>query len=401
MSPEPMVISIPETDVLDLRGRLAATRWPVRVEGYGWDEGTDAGYLRDFVRYWAGSYDWRDREARMNAFSHHLAKVDGETVHFILAKGKGPRPVPLLLLHGWPSSFVQMLEIIPLLTAAGTDGTVAFDVIAASLPGYPFSGQPTRPGMGFARISDLMLRLMTGVLGYDRFAVRGSDQGGLVLRQLALRHPDRIIGLHRSGISPFAAAMPDDLDDDEVRYRREVALWAERETDYARLQAKRPETLVPALTDSPVGLAGWFLEKFQRWGDCREGLDACFGRDRLIDNLSLHWFTGSAASATRLYREAALEQDSDGRVEVPTAIMMPLHDGVTVPAPRRWCERSYDVRRWTVMERGGHFPEWEQPALVASDIRAFFTELTTERDAPRPEPTFAETRGGPDVAPVL
>lgn len=370
-----MTIQIPEHDVADLRRRLRQTRWPPDVAGSGWAAGTDADYLRELVNYWATGYDWREREARLNRFSHFLVEVQGTTIHVIRAAGQGPNPLPLLLLQGWPSSFVQMLEIIPLLTEARDDGTPCFDVVAASLPGYPFSTMPAQPGMSFSRIADLMTELMVDQLGYPRFAARGSDQGGLVQQQIGLKYPHRLIGLHRSGITPFAHPMPADFSPEEIAYQQQVAAWAQVETTYARLQALRPETLTPALADSPVGLASWVLEKFQRWGDCPEGIDRAFGRDALLDNLSLHWFTGAGAAAIRLYREAALDPGLSGRVEVPTAVLMPLRDGVTVPAPRAWAERSYTVTRWTVLERGGHFPEWEVPHLVADDMRRFFADL--------------------------
>jgi pimeloyl-ACP methyl ester carboxylesterase len=228
--------------------------------------------------------------------------------------------------------------------------------------------------MSFSRIADLMSELMVEELGYNRFVARGSDQGGLVQQQIALKYPQHLIGLHRSGITPFANPLPAHLSPAEVDYQNKVAAWAQLETAYARLQALRPETLAPALADSPVGLASWFIEKFQRWGDCPEGIDQAFGRDRLLDNLSLHWFSGSGAASIRLYRESARDPGLSGRVEVPTAIMMPLHDGVTVPAPREWAERTFNVQRWTIMQRGGHFPEWEVPHEVATDIRQFVAE---------------------------
>ena len=376
MSLTPMTIRILSDDVADLRRRLQQTRWPPRVEPSGWAAGTDADYLHELAAYWATDYDWREREARLNRFSHFTTEVRGTTIHLIRASGQGPNPIPLLLMQGWPSSFVQMLDIIPLLTEARDDGTPCFDVVAASLPGYPFSAFPAQPGMSFSRIADLMTELMVEQLGYARFAARGSDQGGLVQQQIGLKHPDRLIGLHRSGITPFASPMPTDLSPEEVAYQQDVAAWAQVETAYARLQSGRPETLTPALTDSPIGLASWFIEKFQRWGDCPEGVDQAFGRDALLDNLSLHWFTGAGAAAIRLYREAALDPGMSGRVDVPTAILMPLRDGVTVPAPRVWAERSFNVQRWTILERGGHFPEWEVPHVVANDIRHFFAQVT-------------------------
>lgn len=375
MSIKPMKIEIPDSEVQDLRRRLRQTRWAPHVDGSGWAAGTDGAYLRALADYWATHYDWRAREVRLNRFDHFTAEVGGTNLHFIKAPGRGPSPVPLLLLQGWPSSFVQMLEIMPLLAEPRDDGTPCFDVIAASLPGYPFSDLPSAPGMSFSKIAELMTKLMVEELGYTRFAVRGSDQGALVHQQIGLKHPRRLIGIHRSGITPFASPMPGDLSLAEIEYQKQVGIWAQVETAYARLQALRPETLAPALADSPIALASWFIEKFQRWGDCDGDVDRAFGRDALLDNLSLHWFTGAGAAAIRLYREAALDPGLSGRVEVPTAILMPLKDGVTVPAPREWAERSFNVKRWTIMPRGGHFPEWEVPHVVANDIRRFFAEL--------------------------
>lgn len=376
MALKAMTIHVPEHEVAYLRLRLEQTRWPPTFGNSGWTAGTDIDYLRALVEYWTTQYNWREREARLNRFNHFIAEVDGTTIHFIHAAGQGANPVPLLLMQGWPSSFIQMLGIIPLLTEARDDGTPCFDVVAASLPGYLFSDIPVQPGMSFSRIADLMTALMVDELGYPRFAARGSDQGGLVQQQIGLKYPHRLIGLHRHGITPFANPMPTDLSLAEIEYQKRVAAWAQAETAYARLQSLRPETLTPALADSPIGLASWVVEKFQRWGDCAEGIDHTFGRDALLDNLSLHWFMGAGAASIRLYRESALDPGLSGRVEVSTAIMMPLRDGVTVPAPREWAERSYNVQRWTIMERGGHFPEWEIPHEVANDIRQFFSEIT-------------------------
>jgi pimeloyl-ACP methyl ester carboxylesterase len=373
--PEPFKIAIPEADILDLGARLQQSRWPAPIEPTDWDAGTDGDYLRGLVEYWRSDYNWREREALLNRFDHFVTEVQGTQLHFIKAAGRGPDPIPLLLMQGWPSSFVQMLEIIPLLTEARADGTPCFDLIVASLPGYPFTSFPSQAGMSFSRIAELMTELMVEQLGYARFGVRGSDQGGLVQQQIALKYPERLIGLHRSGITPFANPLPNDLSPAEQVYQQKVAVWAQLETAYARLQALRPETLAPALSDSPLALASWYLEKFQRWGDCRDGFEQTFGRDRLLDNLCLHWFTASGAASIRLYRESARDPGLAGRVEVPSAILMPLHDAVTVPAPREWAERSFNLKRWTIMERGGHFPEWERPHETAHDIRQFFADL--------------------------
>jgi pimeloyl-ACP methyl ester carboxylesterase len=367
---QPMQIHIPDEDIEDLQRRLRHTRWPSPVAGSNWADGTDGEYLRDLISYWQSRYNWREREALLNRLDHYQAEIDGSTIHFIHAAAQGPNPIPLLLMHGWPSSFIQMLPVIPLLTAARNDGTPCFELIIPALPGYPFTQSPH--GMSFPRMADIITKLMVDILGYKRFAARGSDQGALVQQQIGLKYPEHLIGVHRTGITPFISPLPADLSEEEQAYQQKVAAWAPQETLYARLQQSRPETLTPALADSPVALASWFIEKFQRWGDCSGDVDAHFGRDALLDNISLHWFTGSGAASIRLYREVMKELGLSGRIKVPSAIVMPLRDAVTVPAPRAWAERFYNVQRWTVMERGGHFSEWEIPDEIADDIRQFF-----------------------------
>jgi pimeloyl-ACP methyl ester carboxylesterase len=371
----PMRIHIPDEDIADLHRRLRHTRWPSPVEPSDWADGTDGDYLRDLISYWLSVYNWREREAKLNEWDHYQADIDGTQLHFIHAAGQGPNPIPLLLMHGWPSSFIQMLDIIPLLTADHGDGTPCFDVVAVSMPGYPFTQFPRKHGMSFARIAGIVTKLMVEVLGYKRFAARGSDQGALVQQQIGLQYPQHLIGLHRTGITPFFTPMPTDLSEAEKAYQQQVPAWSAQETVYARLQSLRPETLTPALADSPVALASWFIEKFQRWGDCSGDVDAHFGRDALLDNISLHWFTGAGAASIRLYLGLIRDLGLITRVTVPTAIIMPLRDAVTIPAPREWTERFYNVQRYTVMERGGHFSEWEVAEEVAEDIRAFFAGL--------------------------
>src|SRR5688572_15187764 len=260
---QPMQIHIPGKALKDLHRRLRQTRWPAPITGSNLADGTDGNYLRDLVNYWLHQYNWREREAKLNQFDHFTANIEGTTIHFIRAAGQGPNPIPLLLMQGWPSSFIQMLKIIPLLTQARNDGTPCFDVIVASLPGYPFTSFPREHGMSLARIADLIKKLMVDVLGYQKFAARGSDQGAMVQQQIGLKYPEHLIGLHRTGILPFANPMPTDLSEEEKAYQQKVAAWAQVEPIYAHLQGLRPETLTPALADSPVALASWMIEKFQ------------------------------------------------------------------------------------------------------------------------------------------
>lgn len=348
----PYTIDVPEAVVDDLRDRLRGTLWPDQVEGAGWAYGTDLEYLRGVVADWAG-FDWAARQEQLNTLPHVL--VDG--IHAVHQRSAEPEALPLVLLHGWPSSFVQMLPILPLLPD--------FHVVALSLPGYGFSARPTSAGMDVARIAGVVVDVMAQ-LGYDRFGARGSDLGAGVLQQLALTHPDRLVGLHLSGTNPYLGFVPDDLSDAEQEFVRRAQDWNQREMAYAMEHSSKPQTLAYALTDSPAGLAAWILEKFRTWSDVE------IDRADLLTNLTIYWVTRTIGSSMRLYYETARSTSAAwGRVTVPTGMAMSGAD--MFPTPREWAERSYDVVSWTELPRGGHFLEWEVPELVAEDLRTFFS----------------------------
>lgn len=368
----PYTIAIPEETVADLRQRLAATRWPDQIEGAGWSYGTDPDYLREVVEYWGNSYDWRESEQRLNALVQFRTTIDGFGVHFVHERGTGTRTVPLLLLNGWPSSIVQFQPVIPLLTAAGDDG-FSFDVVAPSLPGYGFSDRATEPGMNTARIGELLHGLMTETLGYERYAIRSSDLGAGVMSQIALAHPEAIIGLHTGGTNPWLMNVPDDLTPDEEQFVANAQEWNQREMGYAMEQSSKPQTLAYGLNDSPAGLAGWILEKFQRWSDNDGNLESRFSRDDLLANLTIYWATETIGSSMRLYYETIASPGAWGVADVPTAMLMSPHD--LFPTPRSWVERTGRVDRWTEIDEGGHFLEWEVPNLVDADLRAFVQPL--------------------------
>ncbi|GAA1948806.1 epoxide hydrolase [Nocardioides panacihumi] len=371
-------VDVPAAVVDDLRQRLRLTRWPDQIPGSGWSRGTDADYLRDVVDHWATDYDWPAAQNRLNAFRHLLVDVgdpEGAVVHVVHEKGEIDGALPVALLHGWPSSFVQMLPLLPLLTHPsrhGADAEDAFDVVALSLPGYGFSSRPTAPGWDLRRIAEAVLEVMTA-LGYDTFAARGSDLGAGVLQQLALGHPDRLRALHLSGTNPYLGPIPADLTDDEREFVAQAQDWNVREMAYAMEQSTKPQTLAFALNDSPAGLAAWILEKFNAWSDCRGDLESVYSRDDLLTNLTLYWVTETIGSSMRLYYEAANSTTAAyGRVEVPTGMAMSARD--MFPTPRSWAERSYNVTHWTEIPVGGHFLEWEVPNLVAIDMRDFFRD---------------------------
>jgi pimeloyl-ACP methyl ester carboxylesterase len=377
MTVEAYTVRIAQGALDDLRERLARTRWPDEVAGAGWEYGANLAYMRELLAYWRDGFDWRAREEALNRLAHFRASVEGFGIHFIHERGKGPDPLPLILLHGWPSSFVQMLKIIPLLTdpaGHGGDPADAFDVVVPSLPGYGFSDRPTAPGMSVGRIAGLFQTLMADELGYRRYAGRGTDLGAGVLAQLAVAHGDALIGAHYSGTNPYLGNdIPDDLTDEEREFVANAQRWMQTEMAYAMEHSSKPQTLAYGLNDSPAGLAAWIIEKFRRWSDCEGDLESVFTKDELLTNLTVYWATETIGSSIRLYYETARDPGGWGKSEVPTATLAFPRD--MFPTPRSWVERSGRVDRWTEAAKGGHFPEWEVPESVAEDIRAFFRPL--------------------------
>ncbi len=375
MTVQPFRIDVPQATLDDLQQRLERTRWPDEIPGIGWDYGADPAYMRELVAHWRNGFDWRAQEAALNQFDHFRAAVEGVGLHFIHQRGEGSGATPLLLLHGWPSSFVQMADIIPLLVdpvSHGGSGADAFDVVAVSLPGYGFSGIPAERGMSVARIAALIHRLMTETLGYDRYAARGSDLGAGVITQLALTHPESLIGIHLSGTNPYLMNVPSDLSPAEQAFVAKAQTWMQTEMAYAMEHASRPQTLAYGLNDSPVGLAAWIVEKFWRWSDHDGSLDTAFSKDQLLTNLTIYWATGTINSSMRLYYETVRDPGAWGRIDVPSAYLMTSKD--MFPTPREWVERTVRVDRWTEIDQGGHFLEWEVPEIVAQDLRTFFGE---------------------------
>ncbi|HET7036710.1 MAG TPA: epoxide hydrolase [Thermomicrobiaceae bacterium] len=374
---EPITIRVPQPTLDDLRDRLARVRWPDEVEGAGWDYGANLGFLKGLVAYWQDEFDWRAQEALLNRFAHFRAQIDGFGIHFIHERGQGPDPLPIIITHGWPSSFCQMLKLIPLLTDParhGGDPSDSFDIVVPSLPGFGFSDRPREPGMTGQRIAELWARLMTEALGYRRFAAAGGDLGSGVTRRLALACSDRVIGIHLTDVGYPTADRPD-FTDAERRYLRDVQEWSAREGAYAQLQATRPQTLAYGLNDSPVGLAAWIVEKFRAWSDCDGDVEQRFSKDELLTNITLYWATETINSSIRMYYEGRQGPplEPDQRIDVPAGVAI-FPKELTLP-PREWAQRSLRVQRWREMPRGGHFAAQEEPELLAAELRAFFRPL--------------------------
>jgi pimeloyl-ACP methyl ester carboxylesterase len=378
---QPFTVAIPQEALDDLHQRLSLTRWPDEIPGSGWTYGSNLTYMKELVRYWQTTFDWRRQEQRLNTFAHFHTTIDGTKIHFLHMRGNGPHPIPLLLTHGWPSSFVEMLKILPMLTDPaqyGGDPADAFDVVVPSLPGYGFSDRPLLPRMTDAQIAGMWKHLMTDVLGYARFAAHGGDVGGGVTCQLGRFYPQQVIGIHILNVSvlPHLGSDTPPLSEQESRFLADREHWDAEEGAYAHIQQTRPQTLAYGLNDSPVGLAAWIIEKFRAWSDCDGGVERRFSKDELLTNVSLYWLTQTINSSFGPYYTSGDESDTlrkGERVEVPCAFAL-FPKNLEHP-PRELAERGYNVQRWTQMPRGGHFPALEEPAFLAEDIRAFFRPL--------------------------
>ena len=380
-APTPFRLHVGDDVLADLESRLAHVRWPDEVPGNQWKYGTDLPYLKSLVEYWRERYDWRKQEAEFNRFSQYKVRLAGIEVHYIREEGKGPKPMPLLISHGWPGSVHEFHKIVPMLTDParfGGDAADAFTVVAPSLPGYTFSFTPNQQRFSVEQIAGAFAELMTGVLGYQRFAAQGGDWGAFVTSRLGYAYPQHLAGIHLNLLGLRRdTAMPENPTEDERRYFEQRAHWMKEETGYTWIQGTKPQTLAYALTDSPVGLAAWIVEKFHTWSDHQGNLDGYIGRDAMLTNIMLYWVTSAIGSSFWPYYarmhgpwpipDGARIQVPMGYAEFPKEILRP---------PRTLAEKMYaDIRRWTKMPKGGHFAALEQPELLAQEIREFFRPL--------------------------
>lgn len=379
MNISPFRPTLPDDVLGDLRARLERTRLPDDGADSAADLGMRAVEIRALIEKWR-AFDFRGFERAMAALPHFLADDARGRVHFFHRRGSGPVPFPLLLVHGWPGSFLEMLELAPMLAdpaAYGGDAADAFDVVVPSLPGYGYSDPPREPGAHPAAFADAFVHLMRD-LGYERFGVQGGDWGATVATRLAQRHAPRVAGIHLNYVpGSYAPHLGDGapaLSPAEERFLRDRERWVDEEGAYGRIQSTRPRTLAVALNDSPAGLIAWIGEKFLRW--CDPSADRERIERAIVEHATLYWATGSIGSSIRLYaegRRAPVRFEAGERVRVPCGVArFPLE--APMP-PREWVARAYDVVRWTEMPRGGHFAALEEPALLAADVREFFRPL--------------------------
>ncbi len=387
MLAQPLRIAVPQETLDDLHQRLERTRWTNDLGEPSWKYGLSIPYMRELTAHWRIQFDWRLQEAKLNSFSQFRVQLQrGLGIHFIHERGRGPAPCPIILTHGFPDSIVRFLKLIPLLTDPGGHGgdpADAFDVIAPSLPGYAFSDRP-HPGATVFDVGDLWHELMTRHLNYSGYAAHGGDWGSTITELLARDHAGEVIGIHLTDV-PFLHSYrkPNNPSHDEKQYLEAIAKFPQTQGAYALVQGSQPQVAAIGLTDSPVGLAAWIIEKFRRWSDCDGELERKFTKDELLTNVMLYWVTETIGASFLSYYDVAhigatgwSEQkikQSGGSAAVPAGFAMFPKD-LSSP-PREWAERFFNVQRWTQMPRGGHFAALEEPAMLAEDIRAFFRPL--------------------------
>ncbi|HEY2791820.1 MAG TPA: epoxide hydrolase [Micromonosporaceae bacterium] len=367
----PFTIDIPEADVDDLRDRLARTRWTGEIPGTGWARGVPLDYLTELAGYWAHKYDWRACEARLNEFPQFTTEIDGQNIHFVHVRSARADATPLLLIHDWPGSFTQFSEVIGPLSED-------FHVVVTSTPGVGFSGPLRETGWNTGRIAAAFVELMARI-GYAQYGVQGNGGGAWIAGEMGRQDPDRVVGVHVNGLITFPSDDPADfagLTDIERERLARLQEFRDDRMGFAAIQSTRPQTLAYGLHDSPVGQLAWIAEKFKEWTDATVELpDDAIGRDHLLTDVSVYWFTGTAGSSATLYYESAHDPSAwapKPRGTVPTGVIVTATTDVAV---RRFADRDHHVTHWTEVERGGNFLALEQPQLLIDDVRAFFASL--------------------------
>lgn len=383
---EPFHISISDQQLDDLHARLEAARWPAELPNVGWDRGVPLDYLQELTKYWHEHFNWRRQEAQLNALPQFTTRIDGQTIHFAHIRSAHPHATPLLLLHGWPGNFVEFLHVVEPLTnpdATGEGPAPAFDLVIPCLPGFGFSTPLAGPGMGTETMARILVKLMS-VLEYQRYGVQGYDIGSWVASEMARQAPEHILGVHLNSAMTFPTGIEGET---EGLSETDQQRWDEMQgfdDAYFHVNSKRPQTIAYGLTDSPIGQLAWIMDIYKAMTHPVEELpDTVIDRDLMLTNISVFWFTATAASAAQVYYEdmtanSWAEEDAETtstwtptRGTVPTAVLVSAQD-ITV---RAWAERDYNLVRWTELEDGGHFLSMERPELLVDDVRAFFSQL--------------------------
>jgi hypothetical protein len=384
-----MSVAIAQSRLDDLKQRLERAHLPQDYGNDGWEFGTNGDYLQELIDYWVHDFDWRRQEDEMNTFSHFKVTIERTPVHFLLERGRGPNPLPLVLSHGWPWTFWDFKDVIRPLADPGSfggDPQDAFDVVVPSLPGYVFSTPLTSLGMNWWRTADLWATLMSDVLGYERFGAHGSDWGAAISLQLGHKYHDRAIGVHTTVAAPlsiFTGDRPWDfvggmLTDADAALRAELIAYDRKIGAHVVVNILSPQTIAYALHDSPAGLCAWLVERRRAWSDCGGDVERTFSKDELLTHTALYWLTDCFATSVRYYHEAAAHpwqpsHDATPLVQAPTGFTLFERDAPVPPV--EFLRDTYDLRFHRVCGRGGHFAAAEQPNVIVEDLREMFRPL--------------------------
>jgi pimeloyl-ACP methyl ester carboxylesterase len=372
----PFRIDVADADLTDLRDRLKRTRWPEAETVDDWTQGTPLAYTRELCDYWAGGYDWRATESRINAHPQFITEIDGLDIHFLHVRSPHPEALPLVITHGWPGSVVEFLKVIFPLTdpvAHGGSARDAFHLVCPSLPGFGFSGKPRATGWSVERTASAWATLMAR-LGYDRYGAQGGDWGSAVTTQLGRIDAEHLAGIHLNMpvVSPSSLSF-EDLTEIETAAIGAMAHYQKWESGYSKQQSTRPQTVGYGLVDSPAGQCAWVVEKFWAWTDCYGHPENVLTRDELLDNVMLYWLPGTGASSARLYWESFETSftDASSIIDVPTGCSIFPKEIIRIS--QRWAaSRFSDIRYWNELDKGGHFAAFEQPEAYVGEIRSFF-----------------------------
>lgn len=374
-------IDIPQAALDDLCARLDRIRWPDELAGVGWERGVPVEYLESLASYWRTGFDWRRQEATINRYPQFKTEIDGMAIHFLHIRSPKQPATPLMLVHGWPGSFVEFLDLIEPLSdpqGQGADSADAFDLVIPSIPGHAFSDAPPTPGWTHERSAGVFTKLMA-TLGYERYGVQGGDIGALIASAMGRLAPEHILGVHLNNFLTFPSSDPADMADLTPAEQQRLGRFKQFQTEmmgYMHIQGTRPQTLAYALTDSAVGQLAWIVEKFKEWTNPDAALpEDAVDRDRMLTNVSLYWYTRTARSSANQYYETFHDPSlfaPKPRSTAATAVAVFPGD-VTI---RRFAERTDTITRWSEYDRGGHFAAMEAPDLLVADLRSFFRMLS-------------------------
>jgi pimeloyl-ACP methyl ester carboxylesterase len=374
-------VDIPQATIDRIINRVRDAEWPDRLDATDWRYGTNWDYMRALAKYWVEQFDWRKAEANLNRYPQFLARVGDYDIHFYHVKGRGPKPMPLILTHGWPGSVFEFVEAIgPLSDPASFGGSAddAFDVIIPSIPGYGFSSKPIGQPIGPATVAPLWNRLMTGVLGYTKYGAQGGDLGSRITLQLGRTYPGSLLGIHFNTVSNVFPPPPETEQTPEERaWRRAVVDYISAEMDYNAEHRNKPQTVALALSANPIGAAAWIVEKLKVWSDSPDPFELVFTKDQILTNVMIYLVTNTVGTAVWFYRGVKDDEPliAGGKVMVPTGFASSPHEMTVLNPPESVVARNFNLVHYTKMQRGGHFAFWEQPEPMVADVRQFFRKL--------------------------